>query len=283
MAIKRYSKALILFVVYLLIFALITIISSSGSQNVELSPLVPSNNAGVELGLTFFVIWPLVAIIGGVVAGYILTPLFLFVHKKFMGKKLTYSIQERPPTLKFKKTFQAFFPALMAINFALMLAFNKDMLKIVVYNYDRFENVLLGFLFLLMFTIGIAMALFSPIWFLVDAGLVYTNEKKVEGTDNLIETRSLGGWFLNFIKGYAGIGVIFSFYSFVSLFLGGIIRGPGDIILVALVLVPFPILISIAAIPAIILLDITKEKRIKFVRSQARNFGLIDGEKNTTP
>ncbi|MFX0003797.1 MAG: hypothetical protein ACFE9C_08985 [Candidatus Hodarchaeota archaeon] len=45
-----------------------------------------------------------------------------------------------------------------------------------------------------LFTIGIAMALFSPIWFLLDAGISYSNQKKVENTEKLVESKSVGGY-----------------------------------------------------------------------------------------
>jgi hypothetical protein len=63
----------------------------------------------------------------------------------------------------------------------------------LVYQYI-FEN-----LFLLMFTIALSMLIFSPGWFLIDAGIVYSTEEQVRGTDRPVEGRTVGGVFNDYL------------------------------------------------------------------------------------
>ncbi|MFX0062323.1 MAG: hypothetical protein ACFFC7_09070 [Candidatus Hermodarchaeota archaeon] len=138
------------------------------------------------------------------------------------------------------------------------------------------------FIALLMFTFGIAMMLFSSVWFLLDTGNVYSNKEKVENEnlDQPIEGRAGGGWYLGLLKGYAGIGVIFSYYQLVFLFFlegssEGLVLSP---IMIVNILIWFPLMliIAIAAIPALILLDLIKEHRINYIRNWANRLGITE-------
>lgn len=50
--------------------------------------------------------------------------------------------------------------------------------------------------------------MFAGAWTLYEAGIGYSNKEKVKDKGVFIETRSVGGWYLQFLKGYAGIGVL---------------------------------------------------------------------------
>ncbi len=59
-----------------------------------------------------------------------------------------YGIQERPEPEKFKGTFKAFFPALMALNFALIFVLNPtviDFLRIITD--PGFTSVIISYAF----------------------------------------------------------------------------------------------------------------------------------------
>ncbi|MFX1254800.1 MAG: hypothetical protein ACFFCZ_24525 [Promethearchaeota archaeon] len=71
----------------------------------------------MDLFLLFCAILLFSALIGGLI-GFILSPMYLFIHQKIIGRKGIYGIEEQDQGSTFNKTFQAFFPALMAINFA---------------------------------------------------------------------------------------------------------------------------------------------------------------------
>jgi len=124
---------------------------------------------------------------------------------------------------------------------------------------------------LLSITIGISMFLFSSVWFLIDAGIVYSNAEKVENKRDLVEIRSVGGWYLYFLQGFAGIGLAFSFYVFIiTMIQRGFFKGPELPLFLIL-----PLIITILSIPAVILLDITIENRIKYILKWAKKFGII--------
>lgn len=225
--------------------------------------LIPVNSMGFQMAILF---WSyIIGAIIGVLLGFALTPLFLIIHKKIIGRKLIYGIQERPEPEKFKGTFKAFFPALMGLNFALLFVFNptvQDFLRITTD--PGFRWAIISLFMLLIVTFGVAMALFSPIWFLLDAGIVFTNKEKVRNTTNPIVTRSVGGWYMGFLKGYAGISVIIAFYTFVVNLLDQI---PLDQFhfSIPLILLLLPFLLSIWSIPAVLLFEFTRERRRKFV------------------
>ena len=94
-----------------------------------------------------------------------------------------------------------------------------------------------------MFTMGLGTLVFSPTWFLTDAGIVYSNEERVTGTDEPVEGRTVGGRFTDFLRGYAGIGVVFSYIQFLSVYFGEqtIPPNPLDIAVVLLFFLGLPI------------------------------------------
>jgi len=53
--------------------------------------------------------------------GYVLGPLFLYIHKKIIGRKSIYGIQQRAKINVFKGTFKAFFPTLLSFSLSLWL------------------------------------------------------------------------------------------------------------------------------------------------------------------
>ena len=284
MANFRYKKSLILLSIYYAFFVIvfiITLIMSPSGDYPDFTPFVLGHGI-TDLLLIIFVFWPIFSIIGGYLLGYILTPLFLFIHKKILGKKLVYGIQNRPKPAKFKKTFQAFIPAIMAVNFALIIALNEDLVAIILSDEvitgasNEAELFMVSMLVSPLFTIGISMALFSPIWFLLDAGITYSNQKKVEGTDKLVETKTVGGWFLSFLKGYAGIGVIITYYQIIFQVFGPHFGFAWYVIVNDLIFIFFMFLLTFSAIPAIIILDISRNSRVKYVRKWANKLGITE-------
>ncbi len=278
MGISKYKKSLYLIggLSALIIIIFLFLEPIRGDQ--DISQFIPGKGF-IETILLLLFIWPIGAIIGGFLFGYILSPLFLFIHKKTIGFSMDYGIQENLKSQKFKSMNKGIFPALLAINFSLMFALNSDIAEVVVYNIGDISNMpstvnIIAFLIILSITIIIGMGLFSPVWFLNDAGIVYSNQEKVrkKQLEQPIIGRSVGGWYMNLMKGYAGIAVIFSYYKLISQFLTemtGVMLIPNLILFL-----PMMFLISIAAIPAFILLDLTKEHRNKYIRKWAEKFGI---------
>ena len=282
----KYRKPILIFLIYAL-FIIIVVNVAPGLKNPllkQLTPFIPVKDAILQSIIIMLVIWPLSAIIGGFFMGYLLTPLFLFFHKKIIGKKLFYTIQEIPKSNKFKRNLQAFFPALMTINFGMIFVFSpavqRNILSNDVFNVVEESNLipLITLLILICITIGVSMALFSPAWFLLDAGISYSNQEKVADKELPIEYQNVGRWYFYFLKGYAGIGVIASYYLMIANFIEEVLLYSMDalrtLIENMIFFLPLVFYLTISAIPSIILLNITKENRINYVRNWAKKFGI---------
>ena len=288
--ISKYRRAvLIILAYYALLLGLVVYFTSSETYSERgpyFTPLIPSNDQYVEVTLILSVFSPISALIGGLVGGYFLAPAFLFIHKNMLGSKLLYGIQDRPQPQTFKKMMRGYYPALLAVNINSIILFsapwildlilNKELMELGGLVYSRIYVP--GFLVLLMFTIGLGTLVFSPTWFLTDAGIVYSNEERVAGTDQPVEGRAVGGRFTDFLRGYAGIGVVFSYLQFLSVYISEqtIPPNPTDVIIFLMFFLGLPIFLLIAVIPSLILLDITREHRIRFVRNFAEKMGITD-------
>ena len=230
--------------------------------------------------MTIILFVPVASIIGGVLVGYLLGPLFLFVHKKTIGIKMEYGLQERRKPEKFKGNFKAFFPALFAMNIGLILMANPMIQEIALKPSFRGENVLLQlicFSALLPITVGIGMGAFSSVWFLLDSGIVYTNKKRVKDTAYPIEVRSVGSWYMYLLKGYAGITVIMTFYTFLSNIINAIGTPSTNLtsrILITVIWPFMPFLITFMAVPGVIILEITYQHRKTYIRKFANKLGI---------
>ncbi len=241
----------------------------------DLTPLIPGGTTS-DLSIQFLVIVPLGAIVGSFL-GYVLAPLFLIVHKKTIGRKLSFGIQDRPIPPKFKSYFRGFFPALMAINFGLMLAGNSMLRNLVLTPNEGTSEAsitILLVLFLMGWTIGAAFALFSSVWSLKEAGIVYDNKEKLKDSDYPVEVYLVGGWYSYFLKGYAGISVLLTLYQLTS---QEILTAEetGNIALV-LTLISFPFLITLLVLPAVLLFDSLKQHRNKYIRNfSGKQLGIV--------
>jgi hypothetical protein len=237
----------------------------------------------LQISLIFLII-PISGIIGTLIPGYILAPLFLYIYKKTIGYKMDFGIQNREKPEKFRNTWKGIFPALLVINLSLLVGttdFAQDLLISLEYLATPLGpnlSPLIGFLVLIPIMAGIGAGIFSPVWFLLDSGIVFTNKKKVEEKIDPIEVRSMGGWYHYLLKGYAGIGVIVVYIQFLGKILENF-HNPldGGFLSSAIFLPIMPILISIFLIPSMILLDITLNSRRNFVRDFAKKRLNIEG------
>ena len=274
MSYKMYKKPIILFFTtfgFFILLSIVVIFFRIGIQTTNYVKIMKFDNSGYWMLYSFGMV-VLAALIGGLLGGYLLSPIFLYIHKQIIGRKMAYGIEIREKSEKFNSTFKAIFPALASINLALMLVINEDVVNNFVYlEKAGGEGVIMTLGMLLSITVGISMFLFSSVWFLIDAGIVYSNAEKVKYKRDLVEIRSVGGWYLYFLQGFAGIGLAFSFYVFViTMIQKGFFKGPELPLFLIL-----PLLITILSIPAIILLDITVENRIRYILKWAKKFGIV--------
>ncbi|MBD3197729.1 MAG: hypothetical protein GF317_21940 [Candidatus Lokiarchaeota archaeon] len=275
MSIIRYKIPLIITFIILMIFSLITIIFSiSGGQGgfIAFSPI---NNMGFDTFLILIIAW-ISAFIGGVLPGYILGPLLLLVHKYTIGLRMEYGIQKREQTEKFKGTFRGFFPVLMTFNFALLFSQNPGIQQALVGSNNDFSQAL-AFNVLLSILVGISLAVFSAVWFLLDGGIVYTNRTKVKESTFPVEVRGVGSWLNYLLKGYAGISVLFSYYQILSGFIQIQLSGAGFEISSIIFLITWPLmplLYTLIVSPIFMILDKTYEHRKKYIQKFANRLNI---------
>jgi len=277
---SRYKKSLIIFLFfYITAIASFSIISFMVTNVPRITSLFPGDNMIIQITIIFG-LFPIAAIIGGFFIGYILGPFFIIIYKNTVGIRMNFGIQHRDKTPKFNRMWKSVFPSLMAINFALMIGtstFAKDFIVSPEYlSSGGAQWPIIGFITVLPLMLRISYGIFSPVWFLLDSGIVFTNKRKVKDKVDPVEVRSLGGWYLYLLKGYAGIGVIISYIGFVTSMLA-LYKDPFDAgFISAVILLPIlPIILSIYAVPIQILLDYTLEHRRKFMLRFAEKLRIV--------
>jgi len=234
--------------------------------------------------LVFLVLFPLAAFLGVFLGGYLLSPLFLFIHKNILGRKMVYDIEDKDKGQKFGKTWRGIFPALMALTFTIGFVFDKSIQNTIMQIFNPSVNtevdvIMNTFMMLLIAMIFVSTLLFGSIWFLLDSCVVYSNVEKVKDTDQPTETKSVGGYFQTLLKGYAGIGALIAYYTFAIAIMDILSEGKFDIIMfivAGLFYAPFPILVAIAILPSILLADVLRNQRIEYVKKWAKKFGITE-------
>ena len=287
----KYRKLIMLFFIYIIFWIVIISILEILFKPVipiTLTRFVPLNDVLLELGIIFIIILPLSALVGLFIGGYLISPIILYLHKKFYGSKMHYGIQQEQRTEKLFS--QSFFPVLMAINLSsifLTPTVVQFILSADVAN--TFDNVskipMLTRFFadaiLLMLTFGLASILFSSVWFLRDSGIIYSNKKKVENSSEPIVLRSVGDWFQTILRSYAGIGAIITYILVVSDFINRFVANyglPGNIFNIPSLILwsGMPLYLIVAFVPTVIINDLLKKKRINYLRKISKKLGIQD-------
>lgn len=275
MTFSKYLKPLILFIVSLIVVFLILFIALRRTPGFILffPTSMPIDSLIINLLTT------LSAIIFGYVFGYLLGPLFVYVHKKTIGRKMVYGIEEKPEAKKFKGYFsKALWPALLSINIALIFVnvpFVRDLFTSIPRSELRYPRALWAtFIALLPVTTAVSLIVFSPILHLIDSGIIYHNKDKTRDTFDSTEVRNIGNWYNTLLKGYAGIAVFYNYYSFFYNLILFMEDNPDTVSGIASIftLVIYPILVTILIIPTIIILDMSREKRRTYLLKQTKKF-----------
>ena len=262
MSIKQYRIPLIISIILALVSILPLFLLSNRPGYMDSFPI---DNFGAQVSFTSLGMM-LFSIIGGLFMGYILGPFFLWMHKLVIGRKMIYGIQETIKPKKFKGYTKGIFPALMAMNIAIILAFTPEIQSLVTTD-TTIMGAMLTFSAVLPIASAVGMAIFSPVWFLLEIGVVYTNKRKASKSGYPIEVRSVGGWYQYLLKGYAGISVIFNYYTFFSQLISEVGGGGGPESLMFIISWPLmPLIMSLVTLPAFMLLDCSYDKRKKYMR-----------------
>ena len=233
--------------------------------------IIPINSAGIEMIIIVLLI-VISTIVASLIMGYILGPLFLLIHTQVMGRRMEYVIQEKPEPEIVKLTFKSFFPALLAVHLALLFGINKNIIEAVVVDPNGIFAPLLTVLIIVIVSSFLSFAVFSPIWFLIDSGIIYSNREAVKSKRDPIELRSVGSWYMNELKGYAAIAVVISYITF---FIEMIIYfGPDMDMTAPLVLLLFPFIIMVLGLPSVLILEATVNHRKRFMIKIAEKIGI---------
>ncbi len=283
MTYSKYLKPLIIFIFSIVTVFIINFVIIGGAPGfmLILSTSMPVDSLILNI-LTVFS-----AIIFGYLFGYILGPLFIFIHKKTVGRKMVYGIEEKPLTKKFKGYFsKALWPALFSINIALILANYPFVTDLITSIPGDIQNPIPGqgifgplapwatFIAILPITTAVSLIVFSPVLHLIDSGIIYHNKDKTRDSYDSTEVRNIGNWFNTLLKGYAGIAVFYNYFSFFSNMIELMVASPDLTSGIAsiITLVIYPILITILIIPSLIILDITREKRRTYLIKKVKKF-----------
>jgi len=266
----KYKKIIFSLIIYFFLAFLFPILNTNQPITYKFLP-------GETDGIQFFffmlvIIFP--PILFGLLFGYLFSPIYLAIHKYIFGRKMSYGIQKAPEQERFKKAFRGFFPALMTINLSLLLVefFVDIVISEGLPRSDEVKNFM-TFIFLLILTIGPATGIFSAAWFLDDAGISFTNKEKVSGLRDVTEVRGIGKWYMYALKGYAGIGVIFSYFLILMQFLTRL-EDVTEIIFDSVLTFLLPFLITAAIMPALLLFEHIKEHRVNYIRNIANKLGI---------
>ena len=278
-SILRYKIWLINWIIFIIFFCTSLIINAGILGTVTIYTVL-THNLSIDIAIIFLSI-PIISIIAFIIGGYLFTPLFLFLHKKVLGRNLIYGIREMQRPKDFKGAFMnSLFPALLAFNIGILLSDESilhDLLFVDTFNAGPAINQILTLVILFPLVSGIGIGIFSATYFLLDSGIEYTNKdrKKVLRGSFPTEVRSIGGFYLYYLKGYAGISVIISLFKLLSSFFSVIEGGNLAIYMVNIILWPLiPFCITLFMVPVSIIQDFTYERRKKFTLKWAEKLNI---------
>ncbi|MFX0076291.1 MAG: hypothetical protein ACFE96_12675 [Candidatus Hermodarchaeota archaeon] len=293
MKISKYKKLIILYIVYIVVWiAIISVLEIlfRPADPIDLSRFVPIDDVLLELGIIFIVVLPLSALIGLLIGGYLISPIVLFLHKKLYGSSMFYGIQAEERSEKLLLFSQSFFPVLMAINLSSLL-FTPTIVEFILSAditniFETVSNVPMLTRFfadtiLLTVTLGLATMLFSSVWVLKDSGIIFSNKQKIENSTEPIVLRSIGEWLQTIFRSYAGIGAIITYILAVNDFVRRFIQNlglPGNVFNIPTLILwlGLPLILTISLAPTVIVNDILKKRRVRYIRNFSNKLGIKD-------
>lgn len=274
---SRIKKPLIIFLIYCLfwITAAIALHFILG-PGINFSVLIPGRDMALEILLISLLFIPISIILSFYIGGYCLSPLFLFIHKKIFGRKTDYGIKIKTDSHKIRYITEGLFVSLLAINISLIIL-NPYIVSVSTGRAIALlapDNYVTTFISLLMFTFFISTLLFAGSWFLMDPGIIYSTTRKFKETYRPPEIRAVGRWYGQFLKGYAGVSVILTYYEFITIFFDFMSDELALFLVLLIIFIPFPLFMILPAIPVLLLADKTRAHRIHYITKVARKLGI---------
>ena len=176
----RYKKWLVIWIIFIILFCTTLIINAGIMGTINIYAIL-THNFAIDTALIFLSI-PIISIIAFIIGGYIFTPLFIFIHKKVLGKNLIYGIREMQRPKDFKGAFMnSLFPALLAVNLGILLSDESvlyDLLFVDSFQPGSAIYQILTLLILFPLVCGIGIGVFSAAYFLLESGIEYTNKEQ---------------------------------------------------------------------------------------------------------
>jgi hypothetical protein len=273
---SRYKKWLILWSIFFILFSMMLLLNSIIQGNYFIYTIL-TQNFWVDMAIIFLSI-PGMSLLAFIIGGYTLTPLLLYIHKKVLGRYLNYGIREMKRPKEFKRPFvSSIYPALLAFNVGILLS-DQTSIHSFIFN-ESFQSTpliirqILTLVILLPLVSFIAVAAFSAVYFLLDSGIEYTNKNKkkvLQGTYP-IEVRSVGGYYLYFLKGYTGLSVIIMIIQLIFKYITALQGTEILIFILNLMIWPImPFIIALFIAPISTIRDFTFEKRNRFTQKRAK-------------
>ena len=277
----------VLYIVFWIILMIIVLIYIGRTARINLTPLISKQDVIIELTLIFTLILPLSSLLGLVFGGYIISPLILYLHKKINRSKRFYGILHEKKQEKPRMISKGFFPMLMSINLASLLltpTFIQLILSAeIIFRLESVSNLPMLTQFLaesvaLMITFGLTTTFFSSVWFLKDAGIIYSNKEKIESSEEFVEVKSIGEWFNTFLKSYAGISALLTYLIVIYNFFSNFLTNTGVLnilnIPILILWIGMPFYLAIALVPTLILNDLLETKRVNYIKKIAEKLDI---------
>jgi len=220
------------------------------------------------------------SIFSGFLVGYVLVPLLLLVHKKLIGRKMVFFFEEKPASNRLKDyLIKGLYPTFIILNFCIILSKNELLQDLLLVDTvaPGIDAIIDTFMALFPFATLAVTAIFSPVWFLLDAEIMYSNIGRA--TTKPTKVKSVGEWYMDLLKGYAGISVIMAYVQlYIDLVTGFKITPGYETAQIALLIMfpAMPALFLYLYVPLFILLDLTFQSRRKYVRRIAKKLGITE-------
>ncbi|TFG11114.1 MAG: hypothetical protein EU535_07680, partial [Promethearchaeota archaeon] len=118
---KRYKLWLIIWIIFIILFNAMLLLNGQYLGTFSIYTIL-TQNFWFDTVLIFSFI-PILSIVAYFLGGYLFTPFLIYFHKKTIGRSFIYGIEERERPNLFKGAFRkSVFPALMAVNIAILLS-----------------------------------------------------------------------------------------------------------------------------------------------------------------
>lgn len=212
------------------------------------------NNFFLDI-ILIMILLPLYVIISAGISNLFL-PIFIKIIKKRHGKGQALVRIKVEGQTSIKSSFiKSLYPALMAVSIAMVIAPFRNYLGFI-FSPEILSPILPSVLFIMLFAFMLVPAttfIFNLLWSLNASGLFIIRKGQSDKPDENSYVQNTGNFFLTYLKGFTGIGTIFSYtILYIDLVVNNLI-----IVSVQMILVSVVGILMIGLIPIFLTLTIT--------------------------